>query len=1050
MNNDNNLDETKIFKANDSSDENIDDTLNIPFVKKQKNSVEDTIKLDKEELVDDGLDNIKAVEKELDEVLKAQNGGNGNNMAKKNKKKLSWLGKFNVFLLVMVFFMMVGFLGAGAFWLKLSAGTPELNMAVLNNETSSVLLDKDGNQFFDLGMYTEGGATYKDISYDQMSHNSIDAFLAIEDSRFFKHKGFDIPRFTKALIENLRAGSFAQGGSTITMQLIKTSHLTSAKNIERKAQEINLALELDKKIGKDKIFEYYVNKINYGAANSRGLESAAQYYFNKSASELNISESAILAGVINRPNAFDPVNNLDKAYIRRDRVIDLMVYHGYIDQEEADLAKAIKIENQLSNESSQELSTTDNPYIDYVNAVIDEVFDRLGIDVVATPLTIYTHMDPKIQEDVAAIQNSEGFQYPDPYMQSAIAIGDNETGALLALGAGRDSQVVKGRNRATRMFQQPGSVTKPLLSYALAFEHLGYATSHVVEDRPIQYAGTNHILGNADGIYRGEMTLKEAVSRSINTPAYATLMAVEQEISRGAVADHLHDNLGFTKVNRENYNTQYAIGGSTFQISPAELFGAQAVMMNGGYYTKPHTVDYVETADNEIIKEEFDYEKTKVISEETAYLVSVLEANNVSDGIINRMEVLGGRPYKVYAKTGTTDYGKHGLEYGIPVSAGKDQWMYASSKAYTSVVWMGWDKPEAGKETWWTNAKYNMNPLGMINKRLLNTIHAGKENPGNVQRPAGISDITHVLSTFPYANPIEDIDEKYITRGEINSKYLKLVDLDNIEIDVETVEKFDADISVVGNEKNITMTWSEYPADGAIKSETYDISLGSIRATGKRLFHPSWVFGPVQYKATIYVDGEILEEISSEENTFSQGFKIEDDLPIKVCGYYGNNKQNGNETCISLENPKGNDKIPIPIFKSKEEVESFFNELKIKINEWFTGPPVGTSNSNLVGQIASLKVKGQDILGREVERKQLDNANLFVSYYSPGQNSIRLPLASYKEFVNWANSNGINIENNEEADENSLVVKYQVDGIDYRPGDFFVKTNSTKIKAFTK
>ncbi len=987
MNNkDNNLDETKVFKT--IKDDN--DTLEIPFIKNQNKTLEDTIIIENDdisedfdisELSDEGLNNLKKAEDEINKVLEMQNGNNGDSNMKKKKGKFNRLEKFNIFLIISTLLMIFSFIFAGGFWYKLVKDTPELDVKALANQKRSILYDKDGEPFFDLGMYSLEGTSYQDIVYEEMAENIVDAFVAIEDSRFFKHKGFDIPRFTKALLENISAGGFAQGGSTITMQLIKTSHLTAEKKLERKAQEINLSLNLESQLSKDKIFEYYVNKINYGAGNSRGLESAAQYYFNKSASELSISESALLAGVVNRPNAFSPINNLEAAYKRRNTVLDLMAYHGYLDKEEAELAKAVKIENQLSDAKSKEHQTDQNPYIDYVNAVIDEVSDRLGIDIVATPLNVYTFMDRDIQQQVSDIQNGEGYTYPDQYIQSAIAIGDNDTGELIALGAGRDSQVMKGRNRATRMFQQPGSVTKPLLSYALAFEHLGWATSHVVEDRPVNYAGTDKYLSNFDGRYRGEVTLKDALATSFNTPAYLTLLEIESEIGRGAIADYLHDALGFSKVNRDNYNSQYAIGGSTFQISPAELFGAQAVMMNGGFYTKPHTVDYVETADQEIIKDEFNYPKTKVISEETAYLVSVLENYNVTSGIINRMEVLAGKAYPVYAKTGTTDYGDSAVHLGIPEGAGKDQWMMASSRKYTSIVWMGYDKPEAGKETYWTMAKYNANPLGRMNNILLDSIHRNKENPGRVVRPAGISSITHIISTFPYANPIEDIDPKYITTGEINSKYLNLVDLDKDGINLEKVESFKSDIKANKIDKTINFIWSKYPEDGAIKGATYDISSGRIKATGTRLFDPSWIFGEVKYKATIYVDGKELDTIESSENTFSKSYVIDNKAKIKVCGYYGNSKQSGPETCIDLDNPEIKNFIRIPKFNNKNDLDIFISNNDLDPSIVIEGDTTKTDNATIVGQIASVKVNGVDITNKEYTIDEIKKMKFTVSYY---------------------------------------------------------------------
>lgn len=990
--NDKNLDETKIFKPIDENA--IDDTLHIPSFKKKIDDAEETkvIQLDQEELVDNGSENLKAAEEELNQLLQQQeNNGNGDgngdddsNMAKK-KKKRSGLEKLNIFLMSITAIGIVGVIAAIFIWMSLVSGKPDLDVDALANLNGAILLDKNGDEFFDLSVFSgEEGASYNDIHFDAMSQNVVDAFVSIEDSRFFKHKGFDVPRFTKSIFINLIARDYAQGGSTITMQLIKTSHLTAEKSEKRKAQEISLALELDRKITKEETFEYYVNKINYGAGNSRGLESAARYYFDKSATELTVSESALLAGVVNMPNAYSPLNSLEWAYDRRNLVIDLMELHGYISEYEAKLAKAVKIEDQLSNASSSKVTTTENPYIDYVNAVVDEVKDVLNIDILVTPVTVHTNMDPKMQETVSQIQQEEIFTYPDAYIQSGIAIGDNDTGEVVALGAGRDAQEnlgLLGFNRATDMYQQPGSVTKPLLSYALAFEHLGWATSHVVEDRPIRVGGTSHYIGNADGMYRGEVRLKEAVATSLNTTAYQTLLDVEAKIGQDRVSQYLKESLNFSKVTPEGYNSQYSIGGSSFLVSPMELFGAQAVMMNGGYYIKPHTVKAVEMSDGKLVTDEFEVEKTKVISEESAFLVSELEKNNVNSGIINRMEVLAGKAYPVYAKTGTTDYGDTQVHLGIPLGAGKDQWMMASSRKYTSVVWMGWDNPDAEKVTWWTNEKYNANALGWMNNIILDALHADIENPGSVQRPAGIADITHVLSTFPYANPVADMDEQYITSGLINRKFLNLVDLDNAGIAIEKLDSFSADMQAVGQDKVITINWSEYPDDGAVKGETYDISVDGIGATGKRLFDPSWIFGPVKYHAVITVDGKEYESITSEENTHKLTVKIPNGAEVKVCGFYANNKQEGPETCVTVTNPKVDELVTIPQFNTQEDINAFINKYDLDSNLWKTGEATKTTEEKLNGQIASVHYNGVPITGFEYTTDQLEKMTFTISYY---------------------------------------------------------------------
>lgn len=988
-NNDKNLDETKIFKPiNDTAD----DTLEIPsFGKKQDLEATKVIQLDQEELVDNGSENLKAAEAELNELLQQQEGnnqgGNGDddsNMAKKKKGKRSGHEKFNIFLMVSTSLMVVGIIMAATLWLILTAGKPELDMDALANLNGSTLLDKDGELFFDLSSLSGDGATFDDIGFDNISQNVVDAFISIEDARFFKHKGFDVPRFTKSIFKNIKDRDFTQGGSTITMQLVKTSYLTADKDVSRKAREISLSLELEKKISKEDIFEYYVNKINYGAGNSRGLESAAKYYFDKSAAELTISESALLAGVINAPFAYSPLRNLELSYIRRDRVIDLMAYHGYISEHEAKLAKAVKIENQLTNESSAKVTITDNPYIDYANAVVDEIQDVLDIDILVTPITIHTNMDPAMQETVSKIQKEESFTYPDAYIQSGIVLGDNNTGEVVAIGAGRQTDEefgIRGFNRATDMFQQPGSVTKPLLSYALAFEHLGWATSHVVEDKPVQYAGTDKYLGNADGLYRGEVRLKDAVASSLNTPAYLALLDVEDKIGRDRVAKYLEESLNFSRVTPELYDTQYSIGGSSFLISPLELFGAQAVMMNGGYYIKPHLVNQVVTSDGKVIKDEFEVEKTKVISEETTYLVSELENYNVNAGIINRMEVLAGKSYPVYAKTGTTDYGDTAVHLGIPVGAGKDQWMMASSRNYTSIVWMGYDKPEAGKETYWTNVKYNSNPLGYMNNILLDAVHEGKENPGSVERPSGIADITHVLSTFPYANPVPNMDDQYITSGLINRKFLNLVDLDNAGIAIEKLDSFAADLSADGQDKILTIKWSDYPDDGAVKGASYDISLGAISATGTRLFDPSWIFGPVKYHATVYVDGKEVDSITSESSTATKTLSVPNGSTVKVCGYYANNSQEGPETCVDVTNPTTDQLVQIPQFNTKEDINTFIAKYNLNSSLWKTGDPTPTTDPALVGTVAFVHYNGVPITGFEYTNEQLKTMSFTISFY---------------------------------------------------------------------
>ena len=416
-----------------------------------------------------------------------------------------------------IFIGIIGLIGSLIFANKLLDGKPEFDENELKSPNSSVIYDANGNKVIELGTYLR-----ENIDYEEMPTCLVDAFLAIEDSRFFEHFGFDIPRFTMAIIANLKNGDFGQGGSTMTMQLIKNSYFQVDANEEstmadrqglsgvaRKMQEIVLAIEAEQQVSKEELFALFVNKINFGN-NIRGVEKAAEYYFGKNCSELNLSESAFLAGLINSPNSYNPYNNLYKSedntsdYLakgtnRRNEVLDLMVYHGYITKEEADLAKAIKLEDLLVGIHSS-FSAESLYYQSYIDAVIDEAINTTGKDPYITSMQIYSNMDPYMQKLSYDIQNGNtSIKFPNDECQNAIVVMNNQTGAIIALGGGRGQSGSRMFNRATSAYLQPGSAIKPVFEYALAIEELGWSTSYTVTDRPIYLYGSKVLIANAGG-----------------------------------------------------------------------------------------------------------------------------------------------------------------------------------------------------------------------------------------------------------------------------------------------------------------------------------------------------------------------------------------------------------------------------------------------------------------------------------------------------------------------------------------------------------------------
>ena len=697
---------------------------------------------------------------------------------------------------LILFIGLIGLIGAGIFASKLLEGKPELHVEDLKSPDSTTIYDSDGNKIMELGMYLR-----ENIEYEEMPNCLIDAFLAIEDSRFFEHHGFDIPRFTKAAMANFRTRDFSQGGSTVTMQLIKNSYYSidadadstiaarqGMSGIKRKMQEIVLSLELENilKMRKQDIIALYINKVNYGN-NIRGVEKAATYYFGKEAKNLNLSESAFLAGLINSPNTYNPYNDLykeDNYYLdpeseylqnaveRRDEVLDLMIMHGYISEKEADLAKSVRIEDLLSG-TDESFQATNDKYQGYIDAVIDEVIETTGESPYEVGMEIYTNMNAYMQEYIYDMQNEEdyvGIKFPNELCQSAIVVMDNQNGAVEALGGGRgETEQARQFNRATSAYLNPGSSIKPVIDYALCIEELGYATSHTFTDMPYYLYNGNVLISNYDHVYIGDMMMTEALGRSQNTPAVQALAAVVKEKEEEFVVDYLN-SIGFN-FDYADFDLQFAIGGNRCLVTPLQLAGAHAMFINGGRYIKPHTINRIVYNDG---RGEFvaDTQGTQRLSPETAWMVAYLEDYNMTGPYSGLMWYCKRYlDYPLYGKTGTTDWGDSGEDYGIPTGATKDSWLLMQTNKYTISCWTGYDKLERG--AYFTNAEYQENTKSKIVTKVLQELeehHLGEYDPYKpLEKPAGVVEITHVKGAYPYASA----DGGNAVKGYIRAKTLQ-------------------------------------------------------------------------------------------------------------------------------------------------------------------------------------------------------------------------------------------------------------------------------------
>ena len=723
----------------------------------------------------------------------------------KKKKKKSKLAVFFIILAVLFYLCIIAGVVTFAVLLK---DKPVLNVNDIKSPESSIIYDRDGEVIAEVGYVIRKNATY-----DELPTSLVDAFLAVEDSRFFEHNGFDIPRFFKALIDNIKTKSFGQGGSTFTMQLIKNTYFVddkagvgATKSIKRKVQEIALAMELEHNpdITKEDIFVAYLNKLFFGGTyqNIRGVQKASEYYFGKPVNELTLPESALLAGVINAPNLYNPYNNLDYAQERRDEVLQMMLYHGYISENEYNIAIKTKVEDLLSDDSFSKRGVGEgDPYQAYIDEVIDEVYELTGLDPYTSTMNIYTAMDKSIQTKMDEIQaeivdekyyakDSKGnpYFYPDDKFEVASICLDNSTGEIYGILGGRNYADGGALllNHATQQKKQPGSAIKPILVYSQAFEVLGWSTSHYVVDEPIVYPGTQIHIGNSNGIFQGIMPLKIAVFESLNTPAISTLWEVMQDENGGnEYLGNYMNSIGFD-IDPAAFEIQYGIGGSNLNVTCLQMAGAQAMLMNLGKYNKPHTILKIEYPND---KKPFIYkqESVQAISPEAAFLTTELLKYNVSGGVrtedgtvvANLMEIFHDN-YQIYAKTGTSNWDSSARAFGIANGVIKDGWTIASTTKVTVATWTGYEKAEKVDDKVYgyiPYSVYNRNIKGKITRMIINTSVDKFGKPGVVEQPDGVVRIEHVgVPGKPYLSLFDGVPEDKIASGLIKKSAYELAE----------------------------------------------------------------------------------------------------------------------------------------------------------------------------------------------------------------------------------------------------------------------------------
>ena len=511
----------------------------------------------------------------------------------------------SILLIIFFGFGITCLVGFSAFMIYVKAkADPLFDTANLNTVELTRLYDKDGKEFAKLGSEKR-----EKVSYEQLPEVLIDAIVATEDSRFFQHNGFDAPRFLKAALGQLAGHSGAGGASTLSMQVVKnsfTDHLsqktTGKDGIVRKFEDIYLAVfKLEKKYSKEEIIEYYVNN-HFLGGNIYGVQEAAKTYFGKDVSELNLSEAATIAGMFKSPNYYRPNVNPKNATARRQTVLNLMVRHGYITKEEADIAAAIPMDSLTTTDSSSGILSQ---YQGYIDTIADEITDKYGINPYTTPLLVYTNLDRSRQDAVNSVLNGENYNWINNKVQTGVAVLDSETGKILAIGNGRNvnnrsNDNVDQYNYATQIKRQPGSTAKPLFDYGPGIEYNNWSTYELFDDAPYGYSNGRSIK-NWDGKYFGTITLRRALSTSRNIPALKAFQKVDNKkirkfvTSLGITPEVCNSGYKYDKekdlcINKtDSSDTQnpltlheaHSIGAFT-GVSPLEMSAAYAAFSNGG------------------------------------------------------------------------------------------------------------------------------------------------------------------------------------------------------------------------------------------------------------------------------------------------------------------------------------------------------------------------------------------------------------------------------------------------------------------------------------
>ena len=675
-----------------------------------------------------------------------------NKKNKKGKKKGKHPKLKKALIIIFIIFILLCLIGVGIFAGVFFSDKLKLTKAELTiGHNNSVVKDIDDEQIFDL---SSGDINRKIITYSEMGPYLPNAYVAIEDKRFYDHSGIDLTRTMSAAIQYvLRGGHSSYGGSTITQQLVK--NLKSDKDdtgfagVTRKIREMSRAYQIEQMLSKQQILEQYLNIIYVGGTTICGVENGAKYYFSKSAKDLDLAEAAFLAGINHSPNSYNPFWNegdedVTKAIKTRTKTVlaEMKDQNRISDNAEeaeklyneavAEVEAGLKFKEGSFNNATQMSYHTDAA----IKEVVSDLAELKDIDekaarslLVSGGYKIYTTQNTEIQkrmekeyvkdEYVYYARTTGGPKENKEHTQSGMVIIDNKTGYVIGCMGGLGTDVdATGYNRAIQAVRQTGSAIKPLANVIPGLEEGVITAATVYDDRRADFGGGYAPKNVAN--YRGLTTVRKAIEVSSNV----VNMKILSNVGPSTAIKYLQD-MGLSNINPDlDNNLALALGGMSQGATPLEMAAAYEAIANGGEYTEPTFYTKVEDSNGNVILES-KQEKRRVMEETTAYITADILKDVVtgSSGTAYMCKISG---MDVAAKTGTTD-------------SKKDKWLCGFTPYYSAATWVGYDTPE--------EVRYgNANAAQQIWARIMKDIHSDLKDAKFV-KPSGITTATVCLQS---------------------------------------------------------------------------------------------------------------------------------------------------------------------------------------------------------------------------------------------------------------------------------------------------------------